>query len=118
MVRVATDQQIAEPVQYQTHRAQHENVGREVHRILMMDVRQRLKCLDDCGKAERRHENAHHQHREDVDARPAERVLQRAFARLSRFHLHILLDLQGRLLNLAGILRAALAAVIGRLLAG
>lgn len=75
MVRVATDEQVAEPIQYDSHGAECQHRKRVVHRVLVVDVRQGLQGFHHGREAERRQEDAHHQHRQDVDSGPAECVL-------------------------------------------
>lgn len=85
VVRVAADEQIADAVEHQTERAQHdERFIREAVEvvgvldvILVLDVEQRLDYFDDDGEAEGGQEGADDNHRQHIHARPAERVAQR-----------------------------------------
>lgn len=95
MVRVASDQQIAEPIQYDAHGTEYEHWNGKVHRVLVVDVRESLQGFHHGREAERGQEDAHHQHREDIDSGPSERVFQTVFALLAAFGLDLLLDIGG-----------------------
>lgn len=83
MQAVATYEQICHSIQDETHTAEHHHWYGQMHRILVIDVDQRLQCLHNERKGQRGQDDEHNQHGEYINACPAEGVPQLHLSRLT-----------------------------------
>lgn len=74
--RVSANDDVAQEIQHDTQYAQYQDIDGEVHGVArMVQVNECLKGLNENGEAPRGEQETHDKHRQDIDACPAECVV-------------------------------------------